>query len=87
VHLNIKIVRSLLSRHPDVIPFLVHIGSEAKHVERMAVRAKYMTLDPHMNRSGEVQGTVLLLLLLLLASGSVTHGCLFEVSAGGLESL
>jgi len=34
VHLNIKIVRSLLSRHHDVIPFLVHIGSEAKHVER-----------------------------------------------------
>ena len=33
-----------LQRHPSVVPFLVYIKSEAKHVERMAVRAKYMTL-------------------------------------------
>lgn len=50
VHLNISVVLKLLSRHPDVLPFLVHISSEAKHVERMAVRAKYMTLDPNKNR-------------------------------------
>lgn len=36
--------------HPSVLPFLVYIKSEAKHVERMAVRAKYMTLDPHKNK-------------------------------------
>lgn len=50
VHLNISCVLKLLSRHPDVLPFLVHIASEDKHVERMAVRAKYMTLDPNKNR-------------------------------------
>lgn len=33
-----------MQRHPSVVPFLVYIKSEAKHVERMAVRAKYMTL-------------------------------------------
>jgi hypothetical protein len=33
-----------------VLPFLVYIPSEARHVERMAVRAKYMTLDPNKNR-------------------------------------
>eukprot|EP00879_Flechtneria_rotunda_P028034 GHRR01030108.1.p1 GENE.GHRR01030108.1~~GHRR01030108.1.p1 ORF type:complete len:322 (+),score=79.89 GHRR01030108.1:125-1090(+) len=50
VHLNISLVLKLLSHHPDVLPFLVHIGTEEKHVERMAVRAKYMTLDPNQNR-------------------------------------
>jgi len=34
----------VLQRHPSVVPFLVYIKSEVKHVERMAVRAKYMTL-------------------------------------------
>ncbi len=33
-----------------MLPFLVYIKSEAKHVERMAVRSKYMTLDPHKNK-------------------------------------
>jgi 2-phosphoglycerate kinase len=50
VHLNISYVKKLMARHPDVLPFLVHIASEDKHVERMAVRAKYMTLDPHKNK-------------------------------------
>lgn len=31
-------------RHSCVVPFLLYIKSEGKHVERMAVRAKYMTL-------------------------------------------
>ncbi len=44
VHLSISHVVQLMSHHPSVLPFLVHIKSETKHVERMAVRAKYMTL-------------------------------------------
>ncbi len=56
--MNIATVLKLMSRHPDVLPFLVHIASEEKHVVRMAVRAKYMTLDPHKNRSAVQQGAV-----------------------------
>lgn len=48
--MNISTVAKLMARHPSVLPFLVYIPSEAKHVERMAVRAKYMTLDPNKNR-------------------------------------
>lgn len=33
-----------LQKHPSVVPFLLYIKNEAKHIERMAVRAKYMTL-------------------------------------------
>jgi hypothetical protein len=50
VHLNISTVVKLMARHPSVLPFLVYIPSESRHVERMAVRAKYMTLDPNKNR-------------------------------------
>jgi hypothetical protein len=50
VHLNISTVAKLMARHPSVLPFLVFIPSESRHVERMAVRAKYMTLDPNKNR-------------------------------------
>lgn len=50
VHLNISTVVKLMSRHPSVLPFLVYIPSESRHIERMAVRAKYMTLDPNKNR-------------------------------------
>lgn len=57
VHLHISFVKKLMGRHPDVLPFLVHIASEGKHVERMAVRAKYMTLDPHKNRCGMLAAT------------------------------
>lgn len=57
VHLNISCVKKLMARHPDVLPFLVHIASEDKHVERMAVRAKYMTLDPHKNRHAPASST------------------------------
>lgn len=39
-----------MARHPSVLPFLVYIPSESRHIERMAVRAKYMTLDPNKNR-------------------------------------
>ncbi|CAI5990883.1 unnamed protein product [Closterium sp. NIES-65] len=40
----------LLKRHPTIIPFVIYIGNEAKHMERFAVRAKYMTLDPWRNK-------------------------------------
>jgi hypothetical protein len=36
----------MMQRHPSVVPFLVHISNEAKHVERFAVRSKVMTLRP-----------------------------------------
>jgi hypothetical protein len=40
----------LMKKHPSVIPFMVYISNEEKHMERFAVRAKYMTLDPAKNR-------------------------------------
>ncbi|WIA21771.1 hypothetical protein OEZ85_000930 [Tetradesmus obliquus] len=61
VHLHISFVKKLMGRHPDVLPFLVHIASEGKHVERMAVRAKYMTLDPHKNRYVRYMGSIRLI--------------------------
>lgn len=48
VHLSLNVVlRQLMPRHRGVLPFLIHISNEAKHRERFAVRAKYMTLDPN----------------------------------------
>ena len=44
-----------MQRHPSVVPFLVHISNEAKHVERFAVRSKVMTLRPD-GEAGAVQG-------------------------------
>ncbi|KAF8059755.1 LPA1 [Scenedesmus sp. PABB004] len=61
VHLNVSLVLPLMARHACVLPFLVHIGSEAKHVERMAVRAKYMTLDPRANRYVRYIGAIRLI--------------------------
>lgn len=40
----------LMKKHPSIIPFLVYIENEGKHLERFAVRAKYMTLDPSKNK-------------------------------------
>lgn len=39
-----------MKRHPSIIPFLVYIADEEKHLERFAIRAKYMTLDPSKNK-------------------------------------
>ncbi|CAI5936660.1 unnamed protein product [Closterium sp. NIES-65] len=50
VHLSLNFVMELLKRHPTIIPFVIYIGNEAKHMERFAVRAKYMTLDPRRNK-------------------------------------
>ena len=51
-HLNLSLVVPMMSRHPGacILPFLVTIGSEAKHRERFAVRAKHMSLLPESNR-------------------------------------
>ncbi|KAL6756637.1 hypothetical protein V8C86DRAFT_57199 [Haematococcus lacustris] len=50
VHLHTGLVLKLMQRHPSLVPFCLFIKSPAKHCERMAVRAKYMTLDPGKNR-------------------------------------
>eukprot|EP00246_Nothoceros_aenigmaticus_P014063 TRINITY_DN5179_c0_g1_i1.p1 TRINITY_DN5179_c0_g1~~TRINITY_DN5179_c0_g1_i1.p1 ORF type:complete len:499 (+),score=100.83 TRINITY_DN5179_c0_g1_i1:122-1498(+) len=50
VHLSLNFVMGLMKRHPSIIPFMVYISNEGKHLERFAVRAKYMTLDPARNK-------------------------------------
>ncbi|XP_051142883.1 P-loop NTPase domain-containing protein LPA1 homolog 2-like [Andrographis paniculata] len=50
VHLSLNFVMGLMKKHPSIIPFMIYISSEDKHLERFAVRAKYMTLDPARNR-------------------------------------
>lgn len=50
VHASPALVVRLMRRHPSVVPFLVHISNEAKHMERFAVRAKAMTLRPEGNK-------------------------------------
>ena len=39
-----------MKKHPSIIPFMIYITNEDKHLERFAVRAKYMTLDPAKNK-------------------------------------
>eukprot|EP00854_Cymbomonas_tetramitiformis_P020976 gene20976-25167_t len=50
VHLSLNFVTQLMRKYPCVIPFVIYISNEAKHRERFAVRAKYMTLEPEKNR-------------------------------------
>ncbi|KAJ0966603.1 hypothetical protein J5N97_023520 [Dioscorea zingiberensis] len=50
VHLSLNFVMGLMKKHPSIIPFMVYISNEEKHMERFAVRAKYMTLDPSKNK-------------------------------------
>ncbi|PIA37273.1 hypothetical protein AQUCO_03000103v1 [Aquilegia coerulea] len=50
VHLSLNFVVGLMKKHPSIIPFMVYITNEDKHMERFAVRAKYMTLDPAKNK-------------------------------------
>jgi hypothetical protein len=52
VHLSLSLVIPLMLALPDalIVPFLVTISNEAKHRERFAVRAKYMSLTPEANR-------------------------------------
>lgn len=39
-----------MKKHPSIIPFMIYISNDKKHLERFAVRAKYMTLDPARNK-------------------------------------
>ncbi|GAB2233660.1 hypothetical protein Droror1_Dr00002888 [Drosera rotundifolia] len=50
VHLSLNFVMGLMKKHPSIIPFMIYIANEEKHLERFAVRAKYMTLEPAKNR-------------------------------------
>ncbi|VAH81592.1 unnamed protein product [Triticum turgidum subsp. durum] len=50
VHLSLNFVVRTSQETPSIIPFMVYIANEEKHMERFAVRAKYMTLDPAKNR-------------------------------------
>ncbi|KAL6967186.1 hypothetical protein U1Q18_032988 [Sarracenia purpurea var. burkii] len=50
VHLSLNFVMGLMKKHPSILPFMIYIASEDKHLERFAVRAKYMTLDPAKNK-------------------------------------
>ncbi|XP_038896070.1 P-loop NTPase domain-containing protein LPA1 homolog 1-like [Benincasa hispida] len=50
VHLSLSFVMGLMKKHPSIIPFMIYIVNEEKHLERFAVRAKYMTLDPAKNK-------------------------------------
>ncbi|CAA6655522.1 unnamed protein product [Spirodela intermedia] len=50
VHLSLNFVMGLMKKHPSLIPFMIYITNEEKHMERFAVRAKYMTLDPAKNK-------------------------------------
>ncbi|GMJ15442.1 hypothetical protein like AT5G60760 [Hibiscus trionum] len=50
VHLSLTFVMGLMKKHPSIIPFMIYISNEDKHLERFAVRAKYMTLDPAKNK-------------------------------------
>ncbi|CAA2990041.1 Hypothetical predicted protein, partial [Olea europaea subsp. europaea] len=50
VHLSLNFVMGLMKKHPSIIPFMIYISNEEKHLERFAVRAKYMTLDPSKNK-------------------------------------
>ncbi|XP_019413944.1 PREDICTED: P-loop NTPase domain-containing protein LPA1 homolog 1-like isoform X2 [Lupinus angustifolius] len=50
VHLSLNFVMGLMKKHTSIIPFMIYIANEDKHMERFAVRAKYMTLDPAKNK-------------------------------------
>ncbi|XP_031259688.1 P-loop NTPase domain-containing protein LPA1 homolog 2-like isoform X1 [Pistacia vera] len=50
VHLSLNFVMGLMKKHPSIIPFMIYITNEDKHLERFAVRAKYMALDPAKNK-------------------------------------
>lgn len=50
VHLTPDEVARLMQKHPSIVPFIVFISNKLKHTERMAVRAKYLSLDPNHNK-------------------------------------
>ncbi|KAK6943846.1 hypothetical protein RJ641_024948 [Dillenia turbinata] len=50
VHLSLNFVMGLMKKHSSILPFMIYIRNEDKHLERFAVRAKYMALDPAKNK-------------------------------------
>ena len=45
IHMTCKHIKILHERLSNCIPFIVHIGNRTKHLERFAIRSKYMTID------------------------------------------
>ncbi|KAI8329796.1 hypothetical protein BC941DRAFT_441911 [Chlamydoabsidia padenii] len=50
VALSIETMRTLIKKHQHCIPLLIYISNEQKHMERFAIRAKYMTVAPKANK-------------------------------------
>ncbi|CAO3593870.1 unnamed protein product [Absidia cylindrospora] len=50
VALSIDTMRTLIQKHQHCIPLLIYISNEQKHMERFAIRAKYMTVAPKANK-------------------------------------
>ncbi len=50
VHLSVDVMKKLMKKFDEIISFVVAIRRESKHRERFAVRSKYMTLDPKVNK-------------------------------------
>lgn len=58
VHLSPNLVADLMARHPALVPFVVCISNPDKHRERFSVRARYMALDPALNRYIQFFGNI-----------------------------
>lgn len=50
VHLHVGVIKKLMKKFNSCIPFIIMIKNIKKHKERFAVRSKYMTLDPTINK-------------------------------------
>ncbi|KAI9599446.1 hypothetical protein BDF19DRAFT_428731 [Syncephalis fuscata] len=50
VHLSVDVMIRLAKEFSMCLPFVIYINKEAKHAERFATRAKYMTLEPRFNK-------------------------------------
>jgi hypothetical protein len=50
VCLSVDLMMRIVAQFPNVIPFLIYIKKEGFYAQRFAVRAKYMTTDPSVNR-------------------------------------
>lgn len=58
VHLSVDVMLQLMRRFKSCIPFIVYISNESKHIERFAIRAKYMTLDTRENKYAKYFGNI-----------------------------
>ncbi|CAG9312759.1 unnamed protein product [Blepharisma stoltei] len=50
VHLHVGVMKKLMQKYDSCIPFTIIIKNKQKHMERFAVRCKYMTIDPVTNK-------------------------------------